>query len=347
MTLSRELMDTELAATDRSAAYLETQRTIASVAATMTAAAAKAARAQWAMLDGAEVPEGAQQRVIDPEALLLMSLWLLRSDPALRRVVHDWVEMWSDLLSVQRTRNIAKSFSAEVEQELRAVASTALERGKDFRWTPVVKGSIAPVRGVSSDDDPALTPTGSSRAGAPSLPVGRAALLVLRFRMAFGVGARADALAYLLARGTAWSTVTEIATATGYTPSAIRRALDRMAEADIVLTVDDGATRFRCEAAPWAALLGLQVDVAPWPYWLQHFTFVATLVEWAESVSRRKLTAYAITEGLRGVARKFRPTDDRDELRAWDYAFRDGSTMDEMEEALVGIATALVRLSHD
>ncbi len=340
-------MDTELAATDRSAAYLETQRTIASVAATMTAAAAKAARAQWAMLDGAEELEGAPQRVIDPEALLLMSLWLLPRDPGLRRVVHGWVETWSDLLSVQRTRNIAKSYSAEVEQELRAVATTALERGKDFRWTPVIKGGGAPARGDSGDDEMVAGASVSSRSGAPRLPVRRAALLVLRFRMAFGVGARADALAYLLARGTAWSTVTEIANATGYTPSAIRRALDRMAEAEIVLTVDDGATRFRCEAAPWAALLGLQMDVAPWPYWLQHFTFVATLVEWAESVSRRKLTAYAIMEGLRVVARKFRPTDDRDELRAWDYAFRDGSSMDEMEAALSGIAAALVRLSHD
>jgi len=334
-------MDIELAPTDRTAAYIESQRMVAAMAATMTAAAARAARAQWAMLDGTEPSDGVQQqRVIDPEALLLMSLWLTPRDPGMRRVVHEWVAAWSDLLSVQRTRNIAKSYSADVHAELRAVAITAQERGKDFRWAPVIKSAGATAR--AEDDDARSAPGAAS---GRRLPVRSAALLVLRFRMALGVGARADALAYLLARGTAWSTVTEISQATGYTPSAIRRALDRMAEAEIVLTVDDGTTRFRCDAAPWAALLGLQVDVAPWPYWLQHFTFVATLVEWAESVARRKLTAYAITEGLRGVARKFRPTDDRDELRAWAFAFRDGSTMEEMEAALASVAAGLARVS--
>jgi DNA-binding transcriptional ArsR family regulator len=274
---------------------------------------------------------------VDPEALLLASLWLLPRAPGLQRTVHDWVEQWSDLLSVQRTRNIAKGFPDDVQPALRAVAVTAFERGKDFRWSPVIKGGAATGRADAGDDgagDERLRHDGR-------LPVGRAALLVLRFRMAFGVGARADALAYLLARGAAWSTVTEISQATGYTPSAIRRALDRMAEADIVLMVDDGTTRYRCDAAPWAALLGLRADVAPWQYWLQHFTFIATFVEWAEGVARRKLTAYAITEGMRGVARQFRPTDDRDALRDWDHAFRDGSTMAEMTAALTGVAATL------
>lgn len=338
-------MNSDLAVTDRTAAYLETQQTVSALAAAMTAAAVKAAHAQWAILDVAEPSHGEPPiRVIDPEALLLISLWLMPRDPSLRRVVHAWVEAWSDLLSVQRTRNIAKSYGSEVHAELRAVAITAHERGKDFRWGPVMKGAGVPVRTEGDDDIAAAVGAGGARASTSRLPVGRASLLVLRFRMAFGVGARADALAYLLARGTAWSTVTEISQATGYTPSAIRRALDRMAEAEIVLTVDDGTTRFRCEAAPWAALLGLLTDVAPWPYWLQQFTFVATLVEWAESVARRKLTAYAIMEGLRGVARKFRPTDDRDELRAWDHAFRDGSTMDEMELALIAVASGLARV---
>jgi DNA-binding transcriptional ArsR family regulator len=340
-------MNTEPAVTDRTAAYLETQLTVARLAAVMTAAAIKAAHAQWTILDVAEPLHGEPPiRVIDPEALLLISLWLMPRDPSLRRGVHAWIEAWSDLLSVQRTRNIAKSYGSDVHAELRAVAVTAHEKGKDFRWGPVIKGAGAsvPTSMEGEDDAGASGAAASERASVSRLPVGRASLLVLRFRMAFGVGARADALAYLLARGSAWSTVTEISLATGYTPSAIRRALDRMAEAEIVLTVDDGTTRFRCEAAQWAALLGLHTDVAPWPYWLQQFTFVATLVEWAESVARRKLTAYAITEGLRGVARKFRPTDDRDELRAWDHAFRDGSTMEEMELALTAVASGLARV---
>ncbi len=332
-------MDADLTTLDRTAAYVETQRALATTAAMLADAARDAARSQWTALTGG----AAGDAIIDPEALLLVSLWLIPREPALRVTVHEWITQWSDLLSVQRTRNIAKGYSSDVQAELRAVAVTAQERAKDFRWSPIIKGSEGSARSASADEDSAAADgeTIGLISDDGRLPVEHAALLVLRFRMALGVGARADALAYLLARGSAWSTVTEIAQATGYTPSAIRRALDRMAAAKIVLMVDDGATRYRCDPAPWAALLSLHAPVAPWQYWLQHFTFVATFVEWADSVARRKLTAYAITEGMRSVARKFRPTDDRDGLHAWDSAFRDGSTMAAMDAALAGVAATL------
>ncbi len=267
-----------------------------------------------------------------------MSLWLIPREPSIRDTVHDWVARWSDLLSVQRTRNLARAFPTTIAQELRTVATTAYERGKDFRWGPVIKDGAGPASDDGGSARDTRLPMGVTR-----LAVERDALLVLRFRMAFGVGARADALAYLLARGTAWSSVTEIAQATGYTPSAIRRALDRMAEAEIVMMVDDGTTRYRCDATPWATLLGLRDTVEPWRYWLQHFTFVSTFADWADGIARRKLTAYAITEAMRGVARSFRPTDDRDGLRTWDHAFRDGSTMPEMQDALADVAGTLLQ----
>lgn len=338
-------MDAVTDVSDRTAAYVAMQQAVAELASLFTAAASQAARAQWATLAAVPTPsEGAAGVIIDPEALLLLSAWLMPREPALRTAVHDWVARWSDLLSVQRTRNIARAFPQSVVAELRAIAVTAHQRGKDFRWTPVLHGSDAPAPDTGTTVVDSLRgadfrpPHGVSR-----LAVERDALLVLRFRMAFGVGARADALAYLLARGGAWSTVTEIAQATDYTPSAVRRALDRMAEASIVMSVDDGATRYRCDVSTWGVLLALQGDVAPWSYSLQHFAFIATFVEWAEAVAKRKLTAYAIGEQLRGVARSFRPTDDRDALRAWDAAFRDGSTLGEMRQALGGIATELMR----
>ena len=74
---------------------------------------------------------------------------------------------------------------------------------------------------------------------------------------------------------------------------------------------------------------------------MQHFAFLATFVEWAEAVAKRKLTAYAIGEQLRGIARNVGPTDNRDGLRAWKAAFRDGSTMREMLQALQTIVVPL------
>ena len=115
--------------------------------------------------------------------------------------MHDWVARWSDLLSVQRTRNIARAFPDSVQPELRAIAVTAHERGKDFRWSPVIQGSGARARNTDFVDVEALRPADASLPiGVSRLAVERDALLLLRFRMAFGVGACADALAYLLAR---------------------------------------------------------------------------------------------------------------------------------------------------
>lgn len=334
-------METGTGRLGRAAGYVEVQRAVADVAVTLTVAAHQAARLQWAALGALPDDQVTTGTIIDPEALLLVSLWLIPRKPALTATVHDWVAQWSDLLSVQRTRNIARTFPATTEVQLRAVAITAHERGKDFRWSPVIKGG-----GVTGDASAALTDVAQSADtrlpyGGSRLMVERDALLVLRFRMAFGVGARADALAYLLARGAIWSTVTEVAQATAYTPSAIRRALDRMAEAHIVMAVDDGATRYRCDASSWGALLGLHGAVKPWRYWLEHFAFIATFAEWADTIARRKLTGYAIGEQLRALARGFRLTDDRDTLRAWDAAFSDGSTMAEMTSALRAIAAPM------
>jgi hypothetical protein len=89
----------------------------------------------------------------------------------------------------------------------------------------------------------------------------------------------------------------------------------------------------------------LQAPLEPWCYWLQHFAFVTSFVEWAESIARRKLTAYAIMEGLRTHARTYRPNDDRDAIRAWDHAFRDGATMGEMEAALASVGETLRRMA--
>jgi DNA-binding transcriptional ArsR family regulator len=328
---------------DRSAPYIETQHAVATLAAVLAAAATQAASGQWATLGAVPDSERLVGPIIDPEALLLLTAWVATREPSIGPVMHDWVAQWSDLLSVQRTRNLAKLFPSSIDAELRAVAVTAFERRKDFRWSPMIKGRNG--TGAADPDSPESMRRGALPAGAAHLPVKRDALLALRFRMAFGVGARADALAFLLARGSTWSTVTEIAQATAYTPSAIRRALDRMADAHIVLVVDDGTTRYRCEAAPWATLLGLQAPLEPWCYWLQHFVFVTSFVEWAESIARRKLTAYAIMEGLRAHARTYRPNDDRDAIRAWDHAFRDGATMGEMEAALASVGETLRRMA--
>lgn len=333
-------MDTDATMTESpAAAYVEAQRTLAALAASLVSAMAAACRREWRALDPAGDDDTQPVGVIDPEALVLASLWLSPRDAALSQAMHGWVEAWSDLLSVQRTRNIARAFPASVQGALRALAATAYERGKDFRWAPLVKGTTPTPQGVVSDDDAAVAEPGVTRSA--RLPVHRTALLMLRLRMALGVGARPDALAYLLSRAGQWCGITVIAHATGYTPSAIRRALDRMAEAQVLQVTEDGATRYHCAHDAWAGLLSLQARVAPWSHALQVRAFVAQFAELADGLSRRKVTAYVIAESVRGLARKVRVSPEDEAQQAWEHAFRDGSGLPEMQAALLHLAATL------
>lgn len=249
-------------------------------------AAISTAWRQWRAVGASAAVEPARA-VVDPEALLLLTLVLTPFEPRLADLWRSWVALNADLLSVQRAKNLAKRFPATARESLAAVGTVAFEEARDWRWRKL--------------SDPGAAPVG--RAGKRrAVPVSfdSAATLMLQLRRGLGVGIKADTLAYLLTTGESGSTAAEVAAGIGYTGSNVRSSLDDLASARFILAgpstgraLGRAAATYGARRTQWGALLGLGTPLPPWRYWSDRFAFVAALLSWVDQLSGRQVSDYA------------------------------------------------------
>ncbi|HEX6039157.1 hypothetical protein [Longimicrobium sp.] len=257
---------------------------------------AAVAWAQWSALATIAVPAGPRARsLVDPEALLLLSLALRGRERRLDDVVMGWVRAASPLLSVQRTLALVESFPAATREGIAVVARVAAQAG-DRRWRSHAEepaGEDAPGRRKS--------------VGAPRLAEPPA--LVLRLRAGFGGGMRADLLAFLLALRGAEASVSAMAGATGYSLSAVRAAAEEMVLGGFAHRVDGASPAAYCaDHRAWAGVLGLRgaaatrgPDVPPWRHWSLIFAFLADVLAWADAAEAEGWSAYVASSRARDM----------------------------------------------
>jgi hypothetical protein len=262
------------------------------------------------------VGRGQVHGLVDPEALVLISLVLLNHERRLADLLHDWTVRNSDLLSVQRLKNLAAEYPDVVHAELAGrlawFARVALTAGKDLRWRSLANDAV----GVSGADE-----LPSIRAGVKTRAV-RARItepsaLLLRLRLGFGVGVKADLLGYLLGRAEEWVTVRDIVGATVYTSAAVRRAAEDLAAAQFVQALDGQPAMYRAERVRWMDLLQLEEGPPRWRSWQQRFTFVAALLAWVDTANDRPLSRYAFGAKGRELLEQYRPAFERDLIAVW------------------------------
>ena len=224
---------------------------------------------QWASL-GASALQGREEQagsIIDPEALLLFSLYLWDAERRLRDFAYWWAGVGSELVSVQRTKTLLKSFPPEAGERLGTFARWAVDAG-DKRWR----------RFVSDEASPA--PGGRKGKGSETLRLGTPSLM-LRLRAGFGVSAKADVLAYLLGIGEQSASTQETAEATAYSRATVGGALGDMARAGFIQETTGRPARYFAPAHPWAQLLELDgrnqasEDAPAWRHWAGVFAFLA------------------------------------------------------------------------
>jgi len=215
------------------------------------------------------------QSIVDPEALLLYSCAIRDDEPGLWDFVGGLLALAPSLLSVQRTRNLAAHYPEGVRAVLAEAAAIAATDGKDARWKPLASGATP-------------RPYGARKVYQPARHVGLPAALMVRLRLAFGVHARSDVLAFLLGIAPASATAREVAEATGYGPVPARRALEAMAAARVLSAAGSRPERYHVETERWAALLG-GTQPPRWRYWQPLFTFLAAALPAmrAEAVAER------------------------------------------------------------
>ena len=215
---------------------------------------------QWAAL-GALIGGPRPRTVLDPEALVLASLALVPHERRLSDVLLWWASVGSGLLSVQRVRSLVDRFPGA--DALGAFAASAVEAG-DRRWKRLAGPSGLDARPGKGADRPDLLD--------PSA-------LVLRLRAAFGVNAKADLFALLLATERP-ETVRELAESSGYSTVTVRVALGEMALARVAEPTGASPATYRAgESARWSGLLA-GGSRPRWGHWAETLGVLLSVSEW-------------------------------------------------------------------
>lgn len=251
--------------------------------------------AQWSALTTMAVPAGPRARsMVDPEALVLLSLAVRGGDRRLDDLVLGWMRAASPLLSVQRLLSLAEAFPPAVREGIGTVARAAADAG-DRRWR------------AHATDAPAEARVGRRKTvAAPRLA--DAPALVLRLRAGFGGGTRADLLAFLLAQRGVEASVSAMAAATGYSATTVRAAAEEMVTGGFAKRVAASPAAYCADHRAWAPVLGLRAttsvkgpEVPPWRWWASVFAFLADVVAWAHEAQAEEWSAYVASSRARDL----------------------------------------------
>ncbi len=259
------------------------------VSAQVAACAINACWSQWRALGAVNLALGRRpaDSIVDPEALILLTLSVRHLERRLEDRLRWWAEWGSALTSVQRMRTLLALYPDSLREAAGWYASLAVEAG-DKRWRALLS---------------ALQRRGAGRAekGAGELRLLEPATLLLRLRAGFGVGAKADTLAFLIGTGSSGTEGARAATAEvvskgiSYSIASVRRAASDMALSRLVDATAERPVRYSVDAEAWARLLRLDDldrpiaaagdgdwSIPRWRFWAQMFAFLAACLEFHE-----------------------------------------------------------------
>jgi DNA-binding transcriptional ArsR family regulator len=223
-------------------------------------AALEVAWRQWTAI-GVAGTRTAKRHIVDPEALLLATLTVGRSDPRLFDEAMDWVAANGRLVDMARLRRLGKGMGAGPRRLLRVVATLAVERSKlsslrEVAWAGLVAheehAEYAPEAlffGEPSErhwtePDPLFAGEGFTRGlltlrGMSRQPDPRTGpCLRFRARALVGLGARAEVLTYLWTHDWAYGRL--IADRAAYNQAPVAEYLSVLADAGFADRRDDG-----------------------------------------------------------------------------------------------------------
>lgn len=226
---------------------------------------------QWGDLGGSVVTSGKKRQrcVIDPEALILLTLWLMDDEPRLIDVAMSWLILNNEFVSVQRIRNLSGSYPAIVRERLSQLARVLAGAGADARWKPLYSTSTTAL------------PYRDNKTRAVRVDLSQPTTLWLRLRRIFGLGVRPDVIAFLMRKADPKDYVDAgtIAAAVGYSRPAVKRVLDALVEAGGLSIVNDRDPGYSIGWTSLFTILGPAPERLPsWQYCHQTFSMLAEYI---------------------------------------------------------------------
>ncbi len=256
----------------------------------------------------------------DPEALIVFTLEVARSEPRLFDELLDWMLRNEALLSVRRLRAmcIDETDRALVDGTLGWLAGqrprarlAGAQAGRASGVLEPLFRSDVPFTHMSESFAAAglvrapLEASGKSGAPDPSLPVN----LAFRLRQILGVGIRAEVVRILLGIGAPRVTAQVLARGSAYSKRNVHDALAGLAAARVVSVVTVGAEqRYTADRAAWAGLLHSDPRTLPahrdWP---QLLGALRRILRFTKSAELAGLSDYLLGSGIRDLLEAAQP----------------------------------------
>lgn len=246
---------------------------------------------QWGSLGSFIESDRSARSMVDPEALLLVSFVLCQQEKRLWNVVVSWARSRARLFSVQRIKNLLGGFPEETKGKLAEFAFVAKTEGGDFRW-----------RSLAGSDSSTIT---RSQLLGDSYPeIWDTAALLLRLRLAFGIGIVPDLMGFLLSLRGEWASARLIARATSFSVYSIRRTADNMAASRLIESTEEKPVEYCVKTQEWCNLLNIDGKLPTWRYWYQVYSFIADVIDVAATREISDQSPYLLATRLRDVAEK-------------------------------------------
>lgn len=249
---------------------------------------------EWAQMGVLAEAKSESPWAADPEALLLLTLEVGRSDARVFDETLDWLAANAALISQQRLRNLC--LDDDDKRLVDASLAWAGEHNPAFRSArgrvparpsgagELLFADLSPVR----QPDPIFAahgliravpqPSGKSRPPRLMLPIN----LAFRLRRHFGVGTRAEVVRFLLTSQLPGAQTEVVRRAAGYARSNVRDAADALVAAGSAgsYTLGSGGDRFyRVDVQRWRAFLDLET-IPLHRDWPQLFGALRALRRW-------------------------------------------------------------------
>lgn len=280
---------------------------------------------QWAQAGVAANTAGFDRWAIDPEATILFTIVVARRDPRLFDEMLDWMALNRQLLSMQRLRNLSRTFPLEPDL-VRAVTTWADDSQSRARSERAPSGdrrhALRPVfdqdlvKFVGEPDPvfaeygyvrPAIIRSRKSRAPDPKVPANFAFLL----RHLFGPGSRSEIMRVLLTFPDGPLDAARISDESGFAKRNVNDTLTGLVSSRAVKARKSKNERiFLAYRDEWADLLGVgpSADFLPaFVSWVHLLPALAKVITWLDSMTRTEYSEYMISSSARDLMEQIAP----------------------------------------
>lgn len=254
---------------------------------------------QWSALGVAGRPGGADDRLIDPEALLLATTRFGRHDPRLMDEVMDWLDSNGKRINLLRLRRIHEDWPLADLRVLDAIGGWLSQQSAMRKWAavsapeqpgsapePLFRQTDGRPFPILQEPDPHFLRHGLIRdpielRGMSQRPdPSRAANLLCCLRALFGVNSRAEIIAWLLTHESGHPAA--IARDTGYFSKSIQHTLNEMEDSGHIRSRRNGREKiFWIKPGDWDFLIvWSQPSGFPrWIDWMPLFSAISTFID--------------------------------------------------------------------